>query len=465
MAQVLVVDDSATVRRVVKRTLEHAGHGVRMAGDGQSGLEQALAERPDLVLVDFIMPRMNGLYFCRALRRFSQLRTIPVVLMSAKASRISTGFLAQTGAVDAIEKPFGPEALLATAHRAMLTASSEARSSEACASKACASEARSLEASTVGMAPLGEGASSRAGRAEPQRGAKERGAPVDAMAERIASFVCFAKAQAASQAGAQPDPRRLARQLVRACDERAFLALSDDLQRLLPTPTPSRSLSGRLDAFGVGDVLQLLAQQQQTGSLRLGRAGRADRDERIHIQLRKGRISQAEGWFRERPELAADAYASRAPARASPRRRADHPVGGTEAEPAGGLAYTVALVYEALRWSQGRFAFYPCATYRLPASAHLDLAVDPLLAEGLRRVDEWRLIAPCIPHLRVVPRRGNNPEPLKLPDPERAVLDAIDGERDVIALVAHTEIEPFEVCRALYRLAARRAVTIAEPAG
>ena len=112
MHRVLVVDDSATVRRVVRRTLSQAGYEAVVAPDGRAGLEAARQTAPDLVLVDFVMPQMNGLKLVQALREVTGLARVPVVLMSAKADKIGQGFLAQTGAVHAIRKPFSPDALL-----------------------------------------------------------------------------------------------------------------------------------------------------------------------------------------------------------------------------------------------------------------------------------------------------------------------------------------------------------------
>jgi DNA-binding response OmpR family regulator len=129
VARVLVVDDSVTIRKVVSAVLQRHGFEVLQATDGQSALE-ALTEaasaengngaaRIDLVLVDFVMPRMNGFQFCRALRQNERLRATPVVLMSAKSDRIATTFVQQTGAIDAIAKPFDAQALVAVIENAM----------------------------------------------------------------------------------------------------------------------------------------------------------------------------------------------------------------------------------------------------------------------------------------------------------------------------------------------------------
>src|SRR5262245_35196528 len=113
MARILVVDDSATLRRVVCAILERNGFDTVSAADGQAALESledSQAPRPDLVLLDFVMPRMNGYQFCRAIRQKDDTCQMPVVLMSAKGDRIRDQFVQQTGAVDAITKPFDAQA-------------------------------------------------------------------------------------------------------------------------------------------------------------------------------------------------------------------------------------------------------------------------------------------------------------------------------------------------------------------
>src|SRR5947207_2064437 len=84
-AAVLVVDDSPTILRVVSAILARHGYEPVVARDGLAGIEAIKkGPKPDIVLLDFVMPRMNGYQFCRELRSSSLHRTLPVVLMSAK---------------------------------------------------------------------------------------------------------------------------------------------------------------------------------------------------------------------------------------------------------------------------------------------------------------------------------------------------------------------------------------------
>ena len=119
-ARVLVVDDSPTILKVVAGILARRGLGVDVARDGAAALLKLRDEPFDLVLLDFVMPRMNGYQFCRELRAHGgdQAET-PIVLMSAKTDRIRGQFVQQTGALDAITKPFDERSLLAVVEGAL----------------------------------------------------------------------------------------------------------------------------------------------------------------------------------------------------------------------------------------------------------------------------------------------------------------------------------------------------------
>lgn len=120
MAKVLIVDDDGFISRLVRMKVEQLGHEVETAGDGAEGLRKALDLHPDLILLDLMMPRMNGLEVCRQLRAQPAGRDIPIVMLTAKAQErdIEAGFAA--GANDYLVKPFSPRELQARV-RAILT--------------------------------------------------------------------------------------------------------------------------------------------------------------------------------------------------------------------------------------------------------------------------------------------------------------------------------------------------------
>ena len=104
-ATVLVVDDDDNVREVLKRYLTRAGHRVIDAGDGASGLNAVRRERPDLVILDLMMPGMDGLDVCTAIRRTSD---VPVIMLTALGSESDRVVGLEHGADDYVVKPFSP---------------------------------------------------------------------------------------------------------------------------------------------------------------------------------------------------------------------------------------------------------------------------------------------------------------------------------------------------------------------
>ncbi|MCD6526376.1 MAG: response regulator [Desulfuromonas sp.] len=110
---ILVVDDSPTVRRLVELVLNQSGYTVVSAEDGEQGLELAKKYVPAVVLVDFVMPKMNGHMFCKALREDETLKNVPVILISSKSEAIGHAFEESFGIVHYFTKPFEPEDLVA----------------------------------------------------------------------------------------------------------------------------------------------------------------------------------------------------------------------------------------------------------------------------------------------------------------------------------------------------------------
>ena len=106
-ARVLVVDDSATIRAVLGRMLEVDGYEVERAVDGESALELARAQRPAMILLDIVLPGMNGFSVLRSLRHDEATRHIPIVMISGNQQATEQFYVQRFGADDFISKPFG----------------------------------------------------------------------------------------------------------------------------------------------------------------------------------------------------------------------------------------------------------------------------------------------------------------------------------------------------------------------
>jgi DNA-binding response OmpR family regulator len=111
--KILVVDDEAILVETIAYNLEQAGYRVVTAADGSSALDAARSEIPDLIILDVMLPGMDGLEVCRQLRKESGTATTPIVMLTAKSDEIDKVVGLEVGADDYVTKPFGRRELLA----------------------------------------------------------------------------------------------------------------------------------------------------------------------------------------------------------------------------------------------------------------------------------------------------------------------------------------------------------------
>ncbi|HEY8429071.1 MAG TPA: DUF4388 domain-containing protein, partial [Sandaracinaceae bacterium] len=257
----------------------------------------------------------------------------------------------------------------------------------------------------------------------------------------------------------------------------ALFALAHDLASLVPGRDGELALEGRIEHVPLGDVLQMLTHQRQTGVLEIEKEpARTPRVVTVclkngAVQLALGRVEEVE--FRLGRYLLREGLVDRDDLERILRHRGPargllgtHLVklGYISAEELSKVlvAQTSELVYEALRWPRGRYRFVRFATRPEAVDAQLDLPVASILMEGLRRVDEWRLIEEQIGSFDDVPRRDEealrNVDTSRMSADERRVLDAIDGSRTVREIVEHVRMGSFEVCKILFQLVTSRLV-------
>jgi DNA-binding response OmpR family regulator len=418
--RVLVVDDSPTIRKVVSSVLERHGFVATQAPDGQTALEK-LAEasngagdangggKIDLVLVDFVMPRMNGFQFCRAVRESALLRATPVVLMSAKSDRIRDNFVRQTGAIDAITKPFDAQALIAVIENAIRRAEEwRQREEEASSERTAAEEAEPIARSrpsaeiprgalTGDMAIIPIGAVLQLLQIESKTGSlvvsDTKMEVTISMRDGLIDLV---------QARGAGSEFRLGRYIVEH-----GLATPADIDRILrdnsPTPRPPPPGAKHGKEEGPTHGRRLL------GDL-LVDSGTVTKE-----QLREALARQSSE-----------------------------------------------LVYEVVRWPGGRFEFRLDPLPPLAESARLALPVASVVMEGFRRVDEWRIVeetlgsfdSVLLADLGAVDALGLD----RLAKPEQKLLDMIDGEKTVREIVAHSHMSSFDACKILFSLLEARLV-------
>ena len=514
-SRILVVDDSPTIRRVVSAILERHGYEAPVASDGMDAMEalQSGEVEADLVLLDFVMPRMNGYQFCRALRADADLAMTPVVLMSAKSDRIRDQFVQQTGAIDAITKPFDAQALVAVVENALRRLSDHRTSS---------ARLPELDEDEPVPPPSVEFETRRTHVAQ-------------IVATKLAHIVTRTMADKPNAT-----PGELAAALTEKLAKDALLEMVEavrDLER--GGEGGGHILSGDLGVVPIGAIFQLLQVESLSGNLvcrsgaaevvasfrkgmidmvqssgagdefRLGRffveegiltptqidevmarmrsaVGGEDAAPPSRVTVRTGEVSASLPVITLKsadtpadPEdpharITMPGLASAVPSAAS--RRSYLPGSGppTIADPPrrllGATLLAVGkisesqlrtaltrqsseLLYEVLRWPKGRFDFHAAPVSSVVESAQLGLPVASVVMEGFRRVDEWRVLERTIGSFDGVLVRDEialrSLDMGTLPTKEKAVLDAVDGERTVRAIVAASHMSSFDACRTL----------------
>lgn len=114
METVLIIEDDATMLRGLKDNFVYAGYNVLTAADGEKGLESALDAKPDLLVLDIMLPKINGYEICRLLRK--EKLDMPIIMLTAKGEESDIVLGLNLGADDYITKPFNIKELLARAN-------------------------------------------------------------------------------------------------------------------------------------------------------------------------------------------------------------------------------------------------------------------------------------------------------------------------------------------------------------
>ena len=110
--KILIAEDEAELLFTVKSRLEFEGFAVTTVGDGEEALKKVQEDRPDLILLDIMMPKLNGYQVCRELKSNPETKEIPVALVTAKTQETDKFWGKDVGANDYITKPFDMDALL-----------------------------------------------------------------------------------------------------------------------------------------------------------------------------------------------------------------------------------------------------------------------------------------------------------------------------------------------------------------
>ncbi len=113
MQHILVIEDDPDIRELIGYNLKREGFEVILCNNGQDGLDAALQNDVDLIILDLMMPKLNGIEVCKRLREIPEKRTIPVIMLTAKSEETDIVFGLGVGADDYMTKPFGLKELIA----------------------------------------------------------------------------------------------------------------------------------------------------------------------------------------------------------------------------------------------------------------------------------------------------------------------------------------------------------------
>jgi DNA-binding response OmpR family regulator len=433
MARVLVIDDSVMIRQHIARLLTKASHKVEIATDGQDGLAKLNRHKPELIIVDFVMPKMNGFQFCSALRSIANYKETPVVLLSSRSDEVGERFIDRFAVNDAISKPFEDEALLAVAHKA-------------------------LEKGMPGKPDKGVPVIARTDGDVSASAARKVEERLSNAAERITELVLKRIPDLGSQKS------DIVTALVDGFADDDPLAL-DELVCDLGAVSFRSALSGDSAVFPLYDVMQMMDVQRQTGVLEVVWNGC-----KATIQFRSGQVEMAvavgvRAEFMLGRYLVEEGLMSREDFKDLLENRMGSLLLGEELVKLGHISkedlamvigrQTNDIIIEMFRWKEAKFRFYP--DDELPGSAAIGnrFSVSNMVMEGLRQVDEWRLIEGKIPDFKVIfeiTQTGAMLEASKLSLEEILVFDCVDGLRTVREVISASDMGSFVVCKILYRL-------------
>ncbi len=110
--KVLIIEDEKEILELVKLYIEKGGYRVVTATNGTEGLKAVKTERPDLIILDLMLPEVDGLEVCKRIRNAPETATLPIIMLTAKAEEFDTVIGLELGADDYVTKPFSPKALV-----------------------------------------------------------------------------------------------------------------------------------------------------------------------------------------------------------------------------------------------------------------------------------------------------------------------------------------------------------------
>jgi len=417
--KILDIDDSPTVQRLIEMILTTQGYQVILASDGEEGVAKARSERPAVILVDFVMPKMNGFQVCKALKEDPDFKETPIILVTSKGDRVGSKFVDVLGITEYFTKPFQPEELLAKIREVIDKKKQTPPSSNQTSGQDSKSRRELIP---------GPGLQAAQGVIEPM---------VRNIVEQILNdFMKDTLPQIIRQEIAKTRPEQTA-----------------DMQ-------------GNLASVPIMEVMQMLGLQRQTGKLVISSLGNT-----VEIYFREGSVVFAslngnggittpiEALLRKSCGLEEDSL--RHVLRIA--EMTSQPIDSIleQEKLLGAKTFADCLrrstelaVYEIMTWKQGGFYF----EHAMPPvfSNPIQLKVDDLLLEGARRADEWNLIQQKIPDFNIVlePLVDDTAElsTRRMSEIDMKVFALVNGQRTLQEIIDQMDLGEFDVAKSIFIL-------------
>ncbi len=409
--KILNIDDSPTVQRLIEMILTSQGYQVVLASDGEAGIAKARSEKPELILVDFVMPKMNGFQVCKALKEDPEFQDTPIILVTSKGDKVGSKFVDVLGITEYFTKPFQPEELLAKI-REVIDKRKEAAALAARKTPSAASRQFAQAAPATGMEGL-----------------------IRSIVEQV-------------------------------LDEFVQNTLPDLIRQELGKGSSSgqAGIQGNLANFRIVEVMQMLGLQRQTGRLAINRA-----DEGAEIYFQDGAVVYAtlnnaagsglEAFLKKTCHVAEESLKYILRIAEMTNKPIDTVLAQEKLVDPKSFGdclrrHTESAVYKVMAWRDGDFSFEKASP---PAfSTALQIKVDDLLLEGARRADEWTLIQQKIPSFSTVfEAMIGNAEELTtrgMSDLDMRVFSLIDGRRTVQDIINLSNLCEFDVAKSMFIL-------------
>lgn len=416
--KILDIDDSPTVQRLIEMILASQGYEVILASDGEEGIAKARSERPAVILVDFVMPKMNGFQVCKILKEDPDFKDTPIILVTSKGDKVGSKFVDALGIADFFTKPFQPDELLAKI-RDVIDKRREAQPPPP-------PEPR-RESRPAVLSPL-------SGMAPPRADIE---AMVRSMVEQV--FDAFIKTKL---------PQIIQQELVKARHG-----------------VVTAGIRGNLASVRIVEVMQMLGLQRQTGRVVINRPGDA-----VEIYFKDGLVvfasancngsrTAVEALLRKSCRIDEDSlrYVLRIAEKTSQpvdvvlfrEKMIDHK---TFAECL--RRHTESAVYKVMAWKDGDFYFEKASSPVF--AAPVQIKVDDLMLESVRQEDEWSLIRKKIPDFNMVfePMIGNADELTTrgMSDVDMKVFSLINGRRTIQEIIEKLFLGDFDVAKSMFIL-------------